>query len=966
MSGPAGGTSVPVEFRLLGPVDVLIGGRRRDLGGPRQARLLALLLLNEGRAVTADAVVDALWDGDPPGTARRQVHNAIAALRRGLGEARSLLVTEPAGYRVALAGCRIDAVVFETAVEEAKRRYAGDDPAGAAEVLISALALWRGPALEGLGGPVFTAAAARLDEHRLLARELLLDCRLDGGEADALLPELTQLVAASPLREGLHGRLMLALYRAGRQADALAAYQRARQVLDLELGVEPGPALRELHQRILRSEVPVTAGSRRSTTPTLSTLPYAVSDFTGRSDALATLLRGSRNDHGVSITVVAGMAGVGKTTLAVRAAHALAGSYPDGCVFLDLQGYTPGAVPLDSDSALEILLRTVGVPADRIPEPGPLRVNRWRSEVADRRLLLVFDNARDAAQIRPLIPGGSGSRVLVTSRTTLPALEGAGTLFVEVLPREEAEALFRRVVDDERAVVDPALVSAVVEVCGGLPLAVRIAAARLRSSPRGNWPSLVDRLRTHRRGLAELVVDDLSVQSAFAVSYQDLDEGTRRAFRLLGVHPGPDIGLHAAAALLDLPATDAEKVLGELVHASLLAQQGRDRYRLHDLLRDYAGNLEDWADPDTPAAARGRLGDYYLALGRASEALLDPGLELAPTVPAPSTELPPLASAKDVREVMAAEHRSFVAVVAADAAEPGPRSSELATTLGTCLLRHGHTEDALEAFRRGLDAAITRDERTAQAVLYRHLGVAYLSLGRFTEALTELRLGLAVAARIGDQLAEGRLHGNLGIVRMRQGDNAEAEDHLRRARALLFENGTARDRAAVLTNLGLVLTRTGRYTEAAEHHRQAQVISTELGNLRVATSSLINVGWNAMLSGDLGTARERLVRSLELSREIGAKGDEVRALSLLADCLLRSGELAAAREHAEVALRLARALANPDIEGRVLEVLGRLHEQRGDPARAGECYRNLLTVATSSGHRDRGELARTGLRRVLG
>ncbi|MDU0289722.1 AfsR/SARP family transcriptional regulator [Saccharothrix longispora] len=973
--------AVAVEFRILGPVEVSVRGSRRALGGARQQRLLALLLLHAGETVTGDAVVDALWDSDPPDTARRQVHNAIAALRRALGDAKSLLVTDSAGYRIERSGARIDAEEFQAAVDAATRRRDCGDLDGAVESLTTALEQWRGPALDGLNSTVLAGAAARLDEQRLLAHLLLVDCRLDRGEAAALVPELNELVAAHPLHEGVHRRLMLALYRAGRQADALAAYDRVRLVFSDELGLEPGSDLQDLHQRILRAEAapapsgtaldaaPAPSGTPLGAAPAPMTLPYTVADFTGRAAEVTTLIRqgGSQATRpGMAITVLSGMAGVGKTTLALRAAHSVAADYPDGSLFLDLQGHTPGAHPLDPDAALDILLRTLGVPPEHIPEPGPLRVGRWRSQVADRRLLLVLDNVRDAAQIRPLIPGGADAWVVATSRRSLTTLEGATTVAVDVLPPREAEALFRQVAGEDRVFGEEELLRVVVDLCGRLPLALRIAAARLRGGPRWTVGKLVERLRGQRRRLTELAVDDLSVQAAFALSYEELDGAARSAFRRLGVHPGAHFGLHAAAALLGVGSAAAEDALERLVAASLLSEEVPGRYRLHDLLRDYARDLVDREEPGERAAAWGRLTDYYLALGRACEALLDPGLELAEPGLEWPVELPRLGTAEDVRAVMAVEHRNFVALVAAGESAPTARSAVLATTLGVCLLRHGHAGDAVGVFRRGLAAAAARGRPGEQAALHRHLGLAHLALGRFDEAVGELERGLVVAGGLGDPLAEGRLLGNLAIVRMRQGDDAAAEEHLRRAWALLHEDGAARDRAAVLGNLGLVLTRTGRYAEAAAHHHQALAISVELGNQRLEGSNLINVGWNALLSGDAAAAREHLTRSLKLAREIGARGDEARSLSLLAECLLAAGESDGALVHGRAALAVARQIANPDVEGRALDVLGRVHEERGEPDRAEECFRALLEVAATTGQEFRATLARDGLRRLRG
>ncbi|OLF04405.1 hypothetical protein BLA60_40885 [Actinophytocola xinjiangensis] len=408
-----------LEFRLLGALELSIGGERHPLGGSRQEKVLTLLLLNGNRVVATTTMVDALWD-DPPVTGRRQVHNAVARIRQILGDRREVITTDGPGYRLRVA----DDYRFSNAVVSARREAAGGSWRAAARAVAAGLELWRGPALNGVSGAMFLAAAARLDEERIAARELLTACRLEMGEAASLVPELTELIAEHPLRENLRRQLMLALYRSGRQAGALELYEQTRALLADELGLVPSPDLDLLHQRVLRNDPALDLPVTRSPGPVTSvfatrpnSLPREAADFVGRAAELKQL----RAAMPAAIVTLDGMAGIGKTALAVRLAHLVAGHYPDGLLFVDLHGYTDGRAPLSPATALDVLLRGLGVPADQVPADLTARADRWRSQVATRRILVVVDNARDADQVRPLLPGAPGAGVIVTSRRRLAA-----------------------------------------------------------------------------------------------------------------------------------------------------------------------------------------------------------------------------------------------------------------------------------------------------------------------------------------------------------------------------------------------------------------------------------------------------------------------------------------------------------------------------------------------------------------
>jgi DNA-binding SARP family transcriptional activator len=574
-------------FKLLGTVRVQRDGDRVDLGGLRQQRLLVMLLLDVGKVVSADRLLEAMWDDEPPVTARRQLHNAVAALRRSFGAAKHIVVKDGPGYRITVPVQDVDAHRFTTMVAAASAAAAVGRTAAAVELLEAGLALWDGPALSGLHSPVFEIVAARFEENRLTATERLAGLRLDDGDAAAVVPQLGELVSRHPLREETRKLLMLALHRCGRTADALTVYERGRRLLRDELGVDPGAGLRELYERILRDDLP----HRRTAEPGgRSFLPYDTAHFTGRADELRFLTGCRPAGTALSIVAIDGMAGVGKTTLAVRLAHQLAHGFPDGHLFIDLHGHTAGQEPLEPSAALERLLLDFGLAPEQIPRDTGQRAARWRAEVAERRVLVVLDNALDATQVRPLLPGTGAASVIITSRRRLAGLDGVTSRSLDVFPARDAAALFTRVAGGDRTAHRPDAVAEVVALCGHLPLAVGIAAWRWHNRPAWSLEDLVFRLRDRAGRLAELRLGDRSVASQLEVSYRRLTPGQRRLFRVLGAaaHPGEEFDAGTVASLLNQPAREAERLLEELFDAHLLRQRAVGRYHFHDLVQEHA------------------------------------------------------------------------------------------------------------------------------------------------------------------------------------------------------------------------------------------------------------------------------------------------------------------------------------------------------------------------------------------
>ncbi|GIH21692.1 hypothetical protein Aph01nite_00020 [Acrocarpospora phusangensis] len=588
-----------MEFRILGPPQVVIGHGVVPLIG-RQRAVLAALLVNPHQVVSLEYLVDVLWEDRPPLTARRQVQNCVSAVRRAIGDALTrepVIVADRGTYRIRPADGALDAQVFADRVAGAVR-LARDRPAAAAHGLRSALRLWRGPALAGLAGRIMAAAAARLEEDRLAALERCLDLELALGPPGALVGELTELVAANPLRERLAGQLMLALHRCGRQADALHAYQRLRRALNGELGLDPGAPLQELHAAILRDDPELGGAHNRPAwtpaPPMPAQLPADVAGFAGRAGLLDHLDRLLTSDSlAARIFVVSGTAGVGKTAFAVHWAHRIARRFPDGQLFVNLRGFDPSGSPLEPAEAVRGFLDALGVPAQHGHQD---RFSLYRSLLAGRRMLVVLDNARDAAQVRPLLPGAREGLVIVTSRGQLSGLvarESAHPIPLDLLTEAEARDLLARRLGSDRVAAEPDAVGEIVARCERLPLALAIMAARAASHPGFPLAAFADEVRGIRSDLSTLGSGDpaTDVRAGFSWSYLSLSQPAARLFRLLARHPGPDFDAASVAALACVPEHQARTLLGELAQVRLVEQPAPGRYGFHDLLRAYAEEL---------------------------------------------------------------------------------------------------------------------------------------------------------------------------------------------------------------------------------------------------------------------------------------------------------------------------------------------------------------------------------------
>ncbi|MFD0349015.1 BTAD domain-containing putative transcriptional regulator [Kitasatospora aburaviensis] len=611
-----------LRFQVLGPVQAWLDGKPLALGSPQQQAVLTTLLLHAGRPVTTQDLVDGLWGDRPPAQAVAALRTYVSRLRSVIEPRREvrapaeLLVSVADGYALHVPRDAVDVTVFEKLAAEAATARAAGEVQDAHELLLQALGLFSGRPLTGVPGPYAEVQRLRLSERQIAVAEERCTAALDIGLHAEVVGELNSLTAEHPLRERLRELLMLALYRCGRQAEALGVYTDTRKLLIDELGVEPGAGLSAMHARILAADpslalpLATTAGPVReegpATPPPPAQLPADVSDFSGRTGLVADLSSVLMNATGqaVVVTSLAGIGGVGKTTLAVHVAHRVRAEFPDGQLYVDLRG--AGASPADPATVLGDFLHSLGVTEN--PDSLEQRAALYRSLLASRRMLILLDNARDAEQIRPLIPGVSSCAVLATSRSRLAGIPGAQLFDVEELTPAEALALFSAIVGEDRVAAEPEAAMAVVTSCGFLPLAVRIAAARLASRPRWSVSDLARRLADQRRRLDELQLGNLAVETTIGLGYGQLSVAEARAFRLLALIDAPDVPLAAAAALLDVDEDTAEELAEALVEANMLECFTPGRYRYHDLLRLYAQRRnERIGDAETQQLAVQRL-----------------------------------------------------------------------------------------------------------------------------------------------------------------------------------------------------------------------------------------------------------------------------------------------------------------------------------------------------------------------
>jgi len=957
-----------MKFAVLGALEVTSDAGAIPLGGRRQRATLAMLLSSPNRPVSTDHLLDAVWTGRPPRTAADNLRLYVHRLRRLLGEDR--IVRSSGGYAVIVADDELDVERFEAASDRGRSLLAAGDARSASAVLQEALALWRGPAYADLVevAPV-QVEAARLQQQRLAVFEARFDADLVLGRHTVLVPELTQQVAENPLRERLRVQLMLALQQDGRQAEALAVYREGHRVLAEELGLDPGPELARAHQAILTGDVAelmsARAGAEGALLPDLpepaavpepvwpapSLLPPDIPDFTGRDAELALaqrLLAGPETAAPAPALVVvgaAGMAGLGKTALAVHLGHRLAEEYPEGQLFVNLRGAE--AAPVDPGDVLARFLRAMGVDSRSIPVDLVERAELYRSLLAGRRVLVVLDNAASEEQIRPLLPGAATCAVLVTSRARLSGIEGAQWLDLQQFSAEQAIQLLARIASAGRAAAEPAEAAAIVGLCGYLPLAVRIAGARLTARSSWRLAHLVGMLRDERRRLDQLAAGDLAVRASLALSYDGLDEPARRLFRLLGGFDAADFPAWLAAAVLEVRLEEANAQVEALVDAQLLASAGTDpagqvRYRFHDLVRLYArerAEIEDSEQVSSEALTRG-LGGW---LGIAER--------MAPQVPGPcyaaihgSAIRPPMDA--DYDKILALDPLSWfdaerVALRSAVQQACALGMDELAFDLAGCLEKYfdvrGMYEDWAGTNEQVMAVCRATGNLRGEAVMLRGLidVVTWNSadegaMGRLHDDGSRL-LAMFTELREPAGICDALVICSWGLIAQDQFGSAlaAAEEACQAAEATGHLGGQARAEVA----LGVAYGRSLQMGEAAAHLTQALKHARELGNPRYVAAVLQFLGLCYLEVGDLAASHRVLMESLEISRKYRDHYTEAFSMVVLARLHLKRGD-SRARAAAVAALALGRQHAMTHHIADALTILGDVELADGYPTRA--------------------------------
>jgi DNA-binding SARP family transcriptional activator len=956
---------------VLGPVCVWHGLRALPAGPPQRQLVLAVLAAHRDRAVSIDRLVEVIWIDAPPASAANRVHVHVSALRALLEPQRSrrasatVLCRHAAAYRLNLEPDEVDLDLAVRLLAQASSARAAGDVTSAVEATTQALALWRGEGLSGLTGVWADAERARMEDLRLGAIEDRAADLIHLGRPTEVAVELAPLLAEHRYRERLLALLMLALDRAGRQADALKVYSDTRRDLAEALGLEPGAELQRLHRDILRGEpgdpelyvrapervVPATAAVTPPV-PTPRELPADVASFTGRERDLATLdgllPAASGPSSTVVISAVSGAGGVGKTALAVHWAHRVAGRFPDGQLYINLGGYDR-AEPVEPAAALGRILRSLGVDGSAMPQDEAELAVRYRTLMAGRRMIVVLDNARTAEQVRPLLPGTADHFVLVTSRDNLAGLvarEGAHRIDLDIMAEGEAISLLGTLigarVDDE-----PEAARELAIQCGHLPLALRVAAGLALTRADLLLADIVEDLREDRRRLDLLDAggDPGGIRAVFGWSVRHLSAPAATAFALLGVHPGPDFDRHALAALTATDIDDARRIADELARAHLISTRGPWRYAMHDLMRAYAAERAAAQLPRAEAhQALIRLFDYYLDAAATAVSAIYPYLRDPHQRHAePPWSLPSLHKAEDARRWLDAERANFVAMAGLDGLDERQRI-DLSLILHRYLLDQGHHRDALVIH----GAAASRASEPNGHVTT-NVGSTLLRLGRLDEAAEYLGAALEQHRRAGDEFGEGRVHTNLAIVEANRWRHRQALAHSAEALAVYRRVGDQTHEAWALMNLGCSNLLVGNFAEAAERLHEALALSQRL-NDRYTEGYVL--GYLGVAYGHMQRETEAINlihRCLEVCREFSDSGRQAEALVDLARIHRSQGRLDDAMRKLETARSIATRIAEPAVQMSSLNGLGDTLRAMGRPAQACGYHREAFTMACRVG-----------------
>ncbi|TDV48874.1 AfsR/SARP family transcriptional regulator [Actinophytocola oryzae] len=999
-----------MEIRVLGSVEIWFDAAPVPLGGGKPRALLAALALAPGRVVSVSRLVDVVWGDDSPATATDLVQSYVSSLRRRLPRGSELIETRSPGYVLRVEPDDVDHVRFQRLVTEARAAAARGDAERAAELFDEALSLWRGPAFGELAQSTLAAEAARLEEARLSVLEERAAAGLTLGTYEALVGELTAAVRQHPAREALRRHLMVALYALDRQADALAVYREGRQFLIDEHGVEPGPVLRAAHDAILRSDPDAIGVATRPGTsqkaqasPTgtrPAQLPAVPPDFTGRGRQLAevtTGLSGAASAGAVPVWVMSGQGGVGKSTLALRAAHELVDAFPDGQLFAQLHGTT--STPASTEAVLARFLTALGDTAIGLPSTVEEQAERYRSVLAGRRVLVVLDDAAAETQVRPLLPGTPGCAVLVTSRNRLAGLVGARLTELDVLEAAEARELLTRIAGDDRAAAEPTALRRLVDQSARLPLAVRIIGVRLATRRHWRLTQLSDRLDDETRRLDELSAGDQQVRASFGISYDALGEDARATVRRLGALGLPTFPVWVVGALLDATDDDVDRVVEELLDAHLLTFAGADacgqvRYEMHDLLRIFGTERAAAEDPpDVVAAAVTRVVAGWLHLVDAILASRPPGGLSLRAQRATAVEREPLpgrtpavqAALADPGTWFATEHHSLVAAVERAAAlDLGRLAGDLASALSASFAVSNLFDAWARTHNSALAAARRTGDRQTEAMLLTEFGQLRYKQDRLAEARTYLMQALqvfrelkdtrgealtlaalattnheqgylsealhffeladAMFAELGDESSLAYSNRLAGLVHLELGHLDDAHRLVSQALAAFRRLGSRRGEGMTLRTLSLVHRARAEYQRAYDLGEQARTVFQETGDGLLEAYSARSMA-KALVRLGRGSETDALLdKALSTSRSLGDRWGEAMSLRTMGERDLALGRLADAERHLRAAIRLWRAIDLPLHQARTERDLADTLEAGGDVTAAAKLRAEMVEV----------------------
>ncbi|MFG1879230.1 BTAD domain-containing putative transcriptional regulator [Sphaerisporangium sp. NPDC049003] len=963
-----------MEFRILGPLEVIAGSDRLDIGGARQRITLANLLLDANRLVTVDRLAEAIYGEDLPPTARAQVQICISSLRRlfAAHEGADIISTHPRGYIIRVEEGRLDAQRFEALTGEARRARNAGDLDEAVRSYRDALKLWQGEeALQGIESRPVQSAAGRLTEERITTNEDCIQLELDLGRHQELIGELTRLIEQYPLRERLRGLLMLALYRSGRRAEALQVYRLARETMIEELGIEPNEQLQRLEHAILTADesldipvkatiIPVEPPAAAPVVPVPFLLPSAIADFTGRAkqiDAIERELALASEDptrFAVPIIIVAGKGGIGKTTVAVHAAHMVAERFPDGQLFADLHGGASRQVsPMH---VLERFLRALGVPGNAMPDGLEERAEMYRALLADRRTLVVLDDAATESQVLPLLPGTRMSAVLITSRSRLGGLAGAIHVDMDIFDADQSMELLARIAGTARVRSEAESAKALAELCGQLPLALRIAGARLSARPHWSIEQLVSRLEDETRRLDELNHGDMGIRASISLTYESVGEEARRLFRRLAILDTGLFSVWIGAALLGVPFADAADLFDELADAQLIETAGgygvHSLYRFHDLIRVFA--RECLASEETSAerkAALERVLGALLFLAEAAHRREYGNDYVQIHSDAPRWPLPERLVGQLVAEPLAWYERERPLLVSGirQAAQAGfvDLSWDLAVSAVTLFESRVYLDDWRETHETALAAVRLASNVRGQAAMLYSRGSLHITEKRFAEAHRDFEESTRLFADIGDDQGTALVLRSIAFLERMSGNFEEATAHYERALAMFSSTGDQVSSAYVLHNLAQLRLETGDPEGASTLLSEALALSRDGGSRRVETQVLHRMGDTYLAWDEPALAADIFDTALTMVRAIGDPVGEAYILNGLGIARLRQGETALAEEALRNAVRLARTTGDRLPEARSLLGLGELALACDDAQHAAVHFEQALSLFQS-------------------